>query len=100
MYVTVSDVKKHLQIDPDFKDDDSYIIYLIQVAEDAVAQHLDAPLADLLQNGILPKAVTHTILLMIGNLYANREPVSFTSASKVPYNLEYLLGLYKRYYIP
>jgi hypothetical protein len=48
MYVTVSDVKKHLQIDPDFKDDDSYIIYLIQVAEDAVAQHLDAPLADLL----------------------------------------------------
>lgn len=100
MYITLSEAKKHLQIDPDYKDDDSYIIYLIQVAEDAVAQHLDVALADLLENGLLPKAVTHSILLLIGNLYANREPVSFTSASKVPYTLEYLLGLHKRYYIP
>ncbi len=87
MYVTLSRAKKHLQVDEDYKDDDNYILDLIQVAEDAVAQTLDVPLACLLKDGWLPPAVIHSILLIIGNLYANREPVSFTTASKVPYTL-------------
>lgn len=100
MYITKNLAKKHLQIDEEYKDDDEYLLLLIQVAEDAVAQSLGRPLASLLQNGVLPKAIVHSILLMIGNLYANREPVSFTSATKVPYTLEYLLSLYKHYYFP
>lgn len=100
MYVTLSNAKKHLQIDQDFKDDDEYILLLIQVAEDAVESNLNIPLASLLKDGLLPKSVYHAILLMIGNLYANREPVSFTSATKIPYTLEFLLATYKHYYIP
>lgn len=100
MYVTIKQAKKHLQIDDDYKDDDEYLIMLIQVAEDSVEQSLCIPLANLLKDGLLPKAVFHSILLMIGNLYSNREPVSFTSVVKVPYTLEYLLSLYKHYYIP
>lgn len=100
MYVTLSNAKKHLQIDQDFKDDDEYILLLIQVAEDAVESNLNIPLASLLKDGWLPKSVYHAILLMIGNLYANREPVSFTSATKIPYTLEFLLATYKHYYIP
>lgn len=100
MYITLQEAKKHLQIDRDFKDDDGYIIALIQVAEDAVAQHLDQSLIELLKDGELPAAVKQAILLMVGNLYANREPVAFTSVNKVPYTLDYLLGLYKHYYIP
>lgn len=91
MYVTINQAKKHLQIDKDFKEDDEYLLLLIQVAEDAVEQTLGIPLASLLKDGWIPQAVYHSILLMIGNLYANREPVSFTSATKVPYTLEYLL---------
>lgn len=100
MYITLKLAKKHLQIDDDFKDDDEYLLMLIQVAEDAVAQTLDVPLASLLKGGVLPKSVTHSILLLIGNLYANREPVSYSTVAKVPYTIEYLLGLYKHYYIP
>ncbi len=100
MYVTLNNAKKHLQIDKDFKDDDEYILLLIQVAEDAVESNLNIPLASLLKDGVLPKSVYHSILLMIGNLYSNREPVSFTSAVKVPYTLEFLLATYKHYYIP
>lgn len=100
MYVTLSKAKQHLQIDQDFKDDDEYIISLIQVAEDAVESNLNIPLASLLKDGWLPQSVYHAILLMIGNLYANREPVSFTSATKIPYTLEFLLATYKHYYIP
>lgn len=100
MYVTLSEAKRHLQIDDDYKDEDDYIIYLIQVSEDAVEQTINVPLASLLKDGLLPKSVIHSILLMIGNLYSNREPVSFTNPVKVPYTLEYLLGLYKHYFIP
>lgn len=100
MYITLNQAKKHLQVDEEYKEDDAYILYLIQVAEDAVSQTLDMPLASLIVDGYLPKSVIHSILLLIGNLYANREPVSFTTAAKVPYTLQYLLGLYKHYYIP
>lgn len=100
MYVTLKLAKKHLQIDDSFTDDDRYITGLIQVAEDAVSQHLDIALQDLLVDGILPSAVIHSILLIVGNLYATREPIAYGTVVKVPYTLDYLLGLYKHYNIP
>jgi hypothetical protein len=45
----------------------------------------------------LPAPIKQAILLMIGNLYANREPVTYGTVIKVPYTLDYLLGLYKNY---
>jgi len=97
MYVTVSQAKKHLQIDETFTNDDSYILELIKVAEDAVALHLDIALDELLVDGLLPPTVVQSILLLVGNLYSNREPAAFCSVQKVPYTYEYLLGLYKHY---
>lgn len=100
MYITLEQAKKHLNIDTDFTEDDNYIITLIQVAEDSVAQHLDIALNNLITGGVLPPAINHAILLMVGNLYANREPVSYGTVMKIPYTMEYLLGLYKHYFIP
>ena len=99
MYVTLNEAKKHLQIDEDFIEDDGYIIALIKVAEGAVEAHLGKPFKDCLEDGELPAPIIHSILLMVGNLYASRESVVFTSANKVPYSLDYLLGLYKLYSI-
>ena len=45
----------------------------------------------------LPNLETKQI--MIGNLYANREPVAFGTVVKLPYSYEYLIGLYKHYEI-
>ena len=100
MYLTLTDVKKHLQIDDSFTDDDNYILSLIQVAEDSVSKHLDIALKDLIAKGQLPSAIRQSILLMVGNLYNNRESVSYGSPKTIPYNMEYLIGLYKHYYIP
>ena len=101
MYVTLESAKKHLNLDDSFNDDDSYISLLIQAAEDAVSKHIDLPLVELEDSqGELPPAILHSILLLIGNLYAVREPVTFSSAAKVPYTLDYLLGLHKHYFFP
>lgn len=101
MYIDLETAKKHLNLDESFTEDDSYISLLTAAAEDAVSKHIDKPLVELEDSkGDLPPAILHSILLLIGNLYATREPVAYTSVIKVPYTLDYLLGLYKHYYLP
>lgn len=97
MYITLEQAKKHLIIDENFKDDDLYIQTLISVAEDAVSKHLNTGLKDLEIDGILPPSIIQAMLLLIGNLYQNREPVAFGTVSEIPINYNYLLGLYKNY---
>jgi hypothetical protein len=97
-YITLEQAKQHLLVDMDYKADDLYILDLITVAEDSVKQHLNIGLlSELETGGSLPPVIIHAMLLMIGNLYANREPVAFATAIKVPLSYEYLLGLYKQY---
>lgn len=57
MYVTLCEAKKHLLVDNSFKDDDEYILALIDVAEDAVAINLNVQLASITVGGELPPAV-------------------------------------------
>ncbi|MDR2138262.1 MAG: head-tail connector protein [Tannerella sp.] len=98
MYVTLAEAKRHLLVDGAFTDDDLYIAGLVDVAEDAVEKHLDRRLESLTDAaGGLPPAVKSAILLLTGNLYANREPVACTSVNKVPYTFEYLISLYRDY---
>lgn len=56
-----------------------------------------ASLSELEVGGILPASIIHAVLLLIGNLYNNREPVSYGTVVKVPYTLDYLLAPYKNY---
>lgn len=100
MYITIDEAKKHLNIDAEFIDDDEYIMALVSVAEDAISKHLDVALGELEEGGKIPPSIVHSILLLVGNLYANREPAAFSSISKVPFTLDYLVGLYKHYNIP
>lgn len=43
--------------------------------------------------------IIQAMLLLIGNLYSNREPVAYISTNKVPYTIDYLLDTYKNYSI-
>lgn len=97
MYITLEQAKKHLNVDEEFTSDDLYILDLITVSEDATSRHLNIALNELEAGGKLPPAIIHAMLLMIGNLYANREPVSYGVMAKIPLSYEYLIGLYKKY---
>ena len=97
MYVTLQQAKKHLNIDDSFTDDDNYILQLIQVAEDAVQKNTDIALSEQLEGGILPPSLTHSILLLVGNLYNNREATSYSLPSEVPYAYKYLINLNRNF---
>lgn len=99
MYITLNDVKKHLNIDDSFKEDDNYITSLIKVAEDAVAKNENIALKDIEEDGELPSSVAHSILLLVGNLYNNREATSYSVPNEVPYAYKYLVNLNRNFTI-
>ncbi|MBY6265568.1 phage gp6-like head-tail connector protein [Azospirillum sp. 412522] len=95
--VTLDEAKAHLRIDG--ADDDADVGLKLSAAEGAVAQHLDRPLP--WQNGdgaevSVPDPVKVAILLVLGDLYANRES-SIVGATHVKNpTAEWLLGPYRR----
>ena len=103
-YLTVDDIKKHLNIDAEFLDDDQYLRSLGDVAEQIIAQHLEDKLDDIAEDngGTLPAPILHACLLLIGNLYMSRESVTFSSVSEIPMSFgeniyQYLLSPYINY---
>ena len=98
MYIQLYQVKKHLNIDEDFRDDDEYLMSLVEVAEKVVEKNIDTSLK-LLEDGdgFIPAPLIQAMLLLIGNFYANRESVAFASSSEVPNSYSYLIDLYRNY---
>lgn len=97
MFVTLEIAKKHLNIDKSFTDDDAYILSLIKVAEDAVAKNCNKALKEMVVGGELPPSIIHSILLLVGNLYNNREATAYSTISEVPYGFKYLVNLNRKF---
>ena len=99
-YLTLNQIKDHLNIDQAFTDEDNYLIQLGNVVEEVVQNHINDMLDNIILNngGVLPNPLIQGMLLMAGNLYNNREIVSFsTKTLAIPYTFEYLLDFYKNY---
>lgn len=96
-YVDLETVKKHLNLENQFEEDDLYLIALIDVAQAAVEKYLDMPLADICKNNVLPSPIKHAILLLVGTFYAQRESISSASMQPVPNAFELLCDLYRNY---
>lgn len=110
--VTLAEAKKHLNIETYFTDDDSYISSLIEVAFYSIKNRCNnitwidssgvtsgsIEFADFTISGTtIPLVIKHAILLMVGNLYANREPVSFGNPQVIPYTIEFLIQSFINY---
>ncbi len=98
MYIDLETIKKHLNIDSQFTDDDEYLTMLENVAEVSVEKHIDKGLTELEDGeGNLPSPLKQAMLLFIGNMYLSRESVTFGNAVEIPLSYNYLLDLYKDY---
>lgn len=99
MLLTLEDIKKHLNIDADFTEDDKYLRELCDVAEVMVEKHIDIPLDELRDSGTsyLPSPILHAVKLYIGNLYDNRESIAFAQSNDLPHSLTSILRMYRDY---
>lgn len=99
MYISLETAKQHLNLFPDFVQDDEYILGLCEMAEEAVRVHVNEDFDTLAEQngGCLPTPLLQAMLLMIGNMYQNREPLGTRNAA-LPFNYQYLIDLYRNYY--
>ena len=96
MYIDLQTLKEHLKIDVDIED--NYLVTLIEAAEDAVKNHIGVDLGYYVaRDGGLPPALEQAVLLMVANLYNNRESIAYTSVYSIPMSLDYLLAQFKKY---
>lgn len=91
MIVTLEDAKRHLIIE--HNEDDNYITNLIDVAECSILDYCNWTY----YSNPVPPPIKQAILLIVGNLYTNREPVSFITAYKIPYTVDFLIAPYITY---
>nr|DAK21524.1 MAG TPA: Head Tail Connector Protein [Bacteriophage sp.] len=99
MHLQLDQIKKHLNIDVTFHDDDEYLCDLAVVAEKAIEKHIDNTFDNIMsgEGGEIPPPLVHAMLLFIGHLYSNREPIAFTSNTEISFTLSYLLDMFRNY---
>lgn len=92
-------VKRHLNVEESFTEDDEYIKELIEAAEAVVEKDICEELSELEKEngGKLPSPLRQCILLMVGQFYANREPVAFAQSAEIPLSYSHLVSLYRNY---
>ena len=88
--LTLEEVKRHCRID--HNDEDALIEALMATATAACADFLNMPAADLVV--AVPAPVKSAALLLVGNLYENRESMGDRPYSKNP-TFEALLNPYR-----
>jgi len=106
-YITLNELKTHLNIETGYTEEDIYLQDIISVAEMAVYNYLNGGLSgetiDIEVEGeyftALPKDIKHAILILCSTLYLNRTAVSFGQGYKLPYSFDFLLGNYRNYTI-
>jgi hypothetical protein len=87
-----------LNLESSFTEDDEYILGLIEIAEQSVRVHVNEDLESIAERngGCIPAPLFQAALLMVGNLYQNREIVGAKTAA-LPFNYQYLIDLYRNY---
>lgn len=98
MYLDLDLVKKHLNLESSYTEDDEYILALIDAAEAAVRVHVNEDLDSLAEKngGCPPAPIFQAMLLQVGSLYQNREIVG-SKTTALPFSYQYLIDLYRNY---
>ena len=90
-------LKKHVRAD-DFADDDDYLAFLLEAAEQHVCNATNRKAAELLEmgGGNLPPTLQQAVLLIAGHWYNQREAVSGVQMAEVPYTVQALIKPYRK----
>lgn len=95
--VSLALFKKHVRAD-DFADDDEYLSYLLEVAEETVIIATNRTGQELLDgnNGVVPAPLQHAIMMLAAHWYNQRESVSSVQMHEVPDSLQALVKPYRK----
>ena len=83
-YVTLDMAKRHLNIEPSYTDEDSYIEAVEELATIDGGKNIPMPLVQ-------------AMLLCLGAYYTNRENTAYATLKEIPQGAKYLVDLYRDY---
>ncbi len=89
-YVSFHRVKQAVRAD-DFNDDDEYLMFLTEAAEEHVIKRIRRQPNEIMDNGVLPLPLQQAILLLVGHWYNQREAVASAQLADVPLGFEALV---------
>ena len=94
MAISLSEIHKQINLDLDYTDDDVYLALLLAACTIAVKNRIN----DITDNDITAvEPLKLAILLLIANMYANREPVAYAQTYIIPYTFDFLIAPYVIY---
>lgn len=94
-YVTLDELKQHLNVD--FDVDDVYIQGLIIPVQLGIESYLNTPLESYVRDGKIDPRIWHATRIIAANYYANREEITFATPCIIPGHIAFLLQPLKRY---
>lgn len=94
MELTIDNLKKQLNIELEWLDDNILLQNYLDIATTAVSNYLDLDAEDV---AALPEnnTINAAIILLAAHFYSNRNMVSMANASEMPYSFKFLLDFYK-----
>jgi hypothetical protein len=96
-YLTIEELKKQMNIDPDFNDDNEYLEMVGSAAEDMTAAMLDCPLTLIeAENGEIPATIRHAMRMIADYFYAKFRGSS-DADMEIPIAYTTMLKLYRKY---
>jgi uncharacterized phage protein (predicted DNA packaging) len=96
-YLTLEEIKKQLNIDQEFTDDDEFLTLLGESAEDMVSQLIDCDLTELYaENGEMPASIKHAMRMLVDWMYSQQRGSS-GEAIEIPQAIFTILKLYRNF---
>lgn len=91
IYTTINELKRQLNIEASYDDENTYLEQLLNVSELAIANDCNGGISGYTQQN-LPITIKQAMLMLATHLYLNRQPVAFANAVEIPYSIKYLIS--------
>ena len=96
-FLTLEKIKAQCRIEPDFHDEDEWLIDTGEAEEETVLNMLGRSYEDLLEvYGRVPAPIIRATLMLVDLSYKYRSPVDSQNMSIVPYTFDILIKPYMR----
>lgn len=94
-YLTLSEIKKQCNIDPQWDGDDEFLVMVGDTAEDITAQLIDSDLDEIAAKyGEIPAGIRHAMRMLVDYAYSQQRGSS-GEANEIPQSITTILKLYR-----
>lgn len=95
MELTILDIKRQLNIELTYTDDDILLQHMLDVSTSAVEKYLGTNALTGYTETQIPKEVIQAIVMLASHFYLNRNMITFAQGLELPYSFKWLLDPYR-----